>query len=597
MLPQLAPRRHARALVLALALTPATVAAQSASAAADRGVVRGPHGARLDSLLSRLAAFGLSGSILVAKGDTVVLHRGYGLANRGTGAPMTAETPLMIGSLSKQITAAAIVKLEAERKLTTTDTLGKFFPGLPPEKAGITLHQVLTHTAGFPYLESNMFAEVSREEAVRGALALPLDRKPGERYAYANPGYTILAGVIERASGETFEAYLTKHLFAPAGMRNTGFMGEARWREPRVATRSYSDANDEGPIASFPGIAKAVGAGSVITTAGDLFRWDQALRGSALFPDSAKRKMFTAHVPTGQGPVSYGYGWNVVKTPRNTTLINHGGDIGGYNADMRRYVDEGFTVIFLSNARVGGAGYRQAVMNSVALQMVGAPGGLQPPAVARVAPDALRPHAGTYALPSGARLAVRVDSAPGGAGRLVLSAESQEGISLLAGADTTQRAPERDLSERAGKVAEAVARGDVEPLVALLHPSIPPDGVRLGVQQAVRALRDTVGDFVRAEVLGTAVRSPGAATTYVRLHYARGTRIAGYGWSAVGPGQHRIAAIDDDLRAAMETRFVPESATTFAAFDMFTNRTVRATFSSGTVTVSGPGGTVTGRKV
>ncbi|HKG95961.1 MAG TPA: serine hydrolase domain-containing protein [Gemmatimonadaceae bacterium] len=585
------------ATLLLLSLAAAPIRAQS-PAAADTGVVRGQMGAALDQLLSRLAAYGLSGAMLVAKGDTVVLHRGYGLANRAANAPVAPETPFMIGSLSKQITAAAIVKLEAERKLATTDTLGKFFPGLPPEKARITLHQLLTHTAGYPYLEPNMFAEVSREQAVRQALELPLDRPPGERYAYANPGYTILAGVVERASGETFEAYLTKHLLEPAGMRSTGFMGEPRWRDARVTTHSYSDANDEGPMAGFPGIAKAVGAGSIITTAGDLFRWERALRGGALLPDSATRKLWAPHVPTGQGPVSvsYGYGWNVVRTLRNTTLINHGGDIGGYNADMRRYADEGFTVIFLSNARSGGVGYRQAVMNSMALTMVGAPGGLQPPAVARLSPAALRPHAGTYALPSGARLAARLDSA-GGTARLVLSAESQEGISLLAGADSSRRAMEQELNALAGRVAEAAARGDVEPLVAALHPSIPTDGARDGVQAAMRALRDTLGDFARAEVVGTAVRSPGSATTYVRLHFARGSRLGAYGWSAVGPGQLRIAGIDDDLPAAMATPFLPESPTTLAAFDMFASKTVRATFSSGSVTIAGPGGSATARRV
>src|SRR5215208_1225710 len=289
------------ATLLLLSLAAAPIRAQS-PAAADTGVVRGQMGAALDQLLSRLAAYGLSGAMLVAKGDTVVLHRGYGLANRAANAPVAPETPFMIGSLSKQITAAAIVKLEAERKLAKTDTLGKFFPGLPPEKARITLHQLLTHTAGFPYLDPNMFAEVSRDEAVRGALALPLDRQSGERYAYASPGYTILAGVVERASGETFEAYLTKHLLEPAGMRRTGFMGEARWRDPGVPTHSYSDANDEGAMSAFPGMAKAVGAGSIITTAGDLFRWERALRGGALLPDSVTRKLWAPHVPTGQGP-------------------------------------------------------------------------------------------------------------------------------------------------------------------------------------------------------------------------------------------------------------------------------------------------------
>ena len=132
-------------LLLALTLPSASALAQRREPVAP--IVKGELGARLDAYMTRLSAFGMSGSLLVAKGGEVILDKGYGLADRKRGVPVEPSTPFMIGSLSKQFTAAAILKLEMEGKLSTSDTLGRFFPGAPADKRGITLHQLLTHTA------------------------------------------------------------------------------------------------------------------------------------------------------------------------------------------------------------------------------------------------------------------------------------------------------------------------------------------------------------------------------------------------------------------------------------------------------------------
>src|SRR5690349_2864112 len=115
-------------------------------------IVRGEVGARVDSFLTRAAMHGLSGSILVAQRGEVVLHKGYGLADRERDVSIGPNTPFFIGSLAKQFTATAILSLEADGKLELDDSLGAFFKNVPPDKRGVTLRHLLSHTSGLPYL-------------------------------------------------------------------------------------------------------------------------------------------------------------------------------------------------------------------------------------------------------------------------------------------------------------------------------------------------------------------------------------------------------------------------------------------------------------
>src|SRR5262249_18517685 len=145
-------------------------------------------------------------------------------------ARVTADDPFLIGSLSKQFTAAGILALEADGRLRVTDSLGRFFPDAPAATRGITLDQLMTHTAGLPYLtRRSMFESRPRDSVMSEMLALPLDRPPGTRYAYSTPGYVLLAGVIERASGRRFEDFMRSRVFARAGLTRT------RCLEPSLA--------------------------------------------------------------------------------------------------------------------------------------------------------------------------------------------------------------------------------------------------------------------------------------------------------------------------------------------------------------------------
>jgi CubicO group peptidase (beta-lactamase class C family) len=581
-------------LVLFLALaacaphTPPNQAPTQPGVAATAPIVRGEAGPLVDDYLRRLEAYGMAGSILVALGDEVVLQQGYGLANRAAAVPIGPDTPFVIGSLSKQFTAAAVVKLEAQGKLSIDERLERFFPDAPADKRGITVAQLLSHSSGLPYLtDRDMMGEAPRPEMMGEMLGLPLVFAPGTQYSYSSPGYSLLAGVIEAASGRTFERYVAEELFAPAGMTATGFMGEPRW--DAAPTHSYSGNFDEGPMRDFGRMDRGVGAGTVITTPGDLWKWVQALRKDSVLPASAREKLWTAHIPMGQPNMSHGYGWNVIDTPRGT-IVGHGGDLGGYNADCRIYIERDMVLIFESNGRPSGPGYRDAVVNNVSLLLGGDPHP-EPPSVQDVDAAALAGHAGTYTLPSGGHVEVRVEGA-----RAQISADSQAGIALLAGASAGEGLA-AELSATTAVVADATARKDYAPMQANLHASLPFGGMQAELDATIDELAARLGPYQGTDVLGTAVVSPRSARTYFRLRFERGADIGAYGW--VGG---KIMAIEGELGRAGETVFAPESADVLAAYDLFTGRAVRATFvrdaAGKTVAVrfSGPGGEVEARR-
>ena len=120
------------------------------AAPARAEIVKGPLGTKLDRDMNELAGYGYSGSVVVAQNGEVVLNKGYGLADRAHGTPFTSDTLFDIASISKQFTAAAVLRLEMQGKLKVEDPIKRFFPEAPPDKAAITLHQLLTHTAGLP---------------------------------------------------------------------------------------------------------------------------------------------------------------------------------------------------------------------------------------------------------------------------------------------------------------------------------------------------------------------------------------------------------------------------------------------------------------
>ncbi len=308
---------------------------------------------QIDQYVTSAADHGFSGALLVARNSKVILSKGYGLANREKQIPNTDQTVFTIGSITKQFTAAAILKLEMAGKLRVSDNITAFFPDVPEDKQSITLHHLLTHTAGFPGVIGDDFDPVERDAFVALAMQTPLLHEPGNQYEYSNVGYSLLGAVVEIVSGQPYEAFLREHLFLSAGMIRTGYQLPG-WKPDDLA-HGYRSGADWGTLHDRPWAVDGPGwhlraNGGILSTLGDMYRWHCALEGRQILSEKAKKAMFTPHVQEGENADShYGYGWAIFTTPRNTRLVAHNGGNTIFAADMLRFVDEGVVIIGFSN--------------------------------------------------------------------------------------------------------------------------------------------------------------------------------------------------------------------------------------------------------
>ena len=323
-------------------------------------IVAGPLGAKLDQEVQTLAGQGFSGTLLAAKDGNVLLEKAYGFSDFANKQPMAIQTVLDTASLTKQFTGAAILKLQMAGKLRTTDTLAAFFNDVPPDKAAITLHQLLTHSAGFAQDYGKLEDKIGRDEAIRLYFTQPLLFQPGSRFEYSNVGYTVLAAIIEKNSGQSYEEYLRDQLFLPSGMTSTGYRLPG-WDKEQVA--HYPPSGDAkaleiDSLLDRPGpYWHMIGAGGILTTVDDLYKWYKALQGDTVLDEVSKEQLFGKQIEY-QGPggtVYYGYGWGIMHTPRGTTMIGHnGGDSWGTSSDFRWFPDENAVLIVLSNSFLQG---------------------------------------------------------------------------------------------------------------------------------------------------------------------------------------------------------------------------------------------------
>jgi len=312
--------------------------------------------AKLDSYLTKATSeVGFSGAVLVARGEGILLHEGYGWADLKKTSPVKAETKFYIASITKQFTAAAVLKLEEMGRLSVRDTISKYLKDVPPDKAGITVHHLLTHTSG---LAQNYAADGidNREEAVRAILRGPLKSSPGELFRYTNDGYNLLAVIVEIASGQTYEAFLRRRLLRPAGMSRTGFWGEvpAKGEQPVAQAPREISQKIKSPNWGFRG------ATGMYSTAGDLYKWHRALSANKVLKSVGREKLMAPHVATARG--DYGYGWFISQANRGPKVVWTAGTEGfGHNAIIKTYPD-GTVIIVTSNAgNISGAPARDVI--------------------------------------------------------------------------------------------------------------------------------------------------------------------------------------------------------------------------------------------
>jgi CubicO group peptidase (beta-lactamase class C family) len=291
-------------------------------------------------------------AILVTKNGEVLLRKGYGMADLEQGIPLTPEMVFRIGSVTKQFTAAAILLLEQEGKLSVTDDLRKYLPEYPTHGKVITLEHLLTHTSGIrSYTDMKVFGEKLRSDlSVEEVIALfqnePLGFEPGTKYAYNNSGYFLLGAVIEKVSGKSYETYLREKIFEPLGMSQT-YYGSATRVLPKRA-QGYDALDGEFQNAEYLSMTLPYAAGSLLSTVDDLAKWDRALEGTVLLRRSSLEKWWNPFaLPNGES-AHYGYGWGLSEY-EGRRVVSHGGGINGFTCQLLRIPEERLFVVVLTN--------------------------------------------------------------------------------------------------------------------------------------------------------------------------------------------------------------------------------------------------------
>jgi len=289
---------------------------------------------------------GFGGAVLVARDGKPIVNRGYGMADVELNVPNTAQTKFRIGSLTKQLTAAAILLLQERGKLNVRDGICKYLADCPAAWQSITIHQLLTHTSGIPNItalpdwEAKKTLPATMAQSIARFRDLPLEFKSGEQFKYSNSNYLLLGLIIEKASAKSYEAFMKENIFAPLKMADTGLDHSEQLLKNRAA--GYSLDGETIVNAAYVEMSLPFAAGALYSTAEDLFRWEQALYTENFLSRKSLDAMFTAEKN------GYAYGWGVGML-NNRRHHAHTGGIEGFSSHISRFPDERVTVVVLLN--------------------------------------------------------------------------------------------------------------------------------------------------------------------------------------------------------------------------------------------------------
>src|SRR5687767_2789037 len=293
------------------------------------------------------------GTVLVARGTDVILSKGYGSANLEWDIPNTPQTKFRLGSITKQFTAASILLLQERGKLSVQDPVCKYIAECPKTWEPVTIHHLLVHTSGIPSYTDVKSPEEFRKLSltqvtptgfVDSFKSKPLEFPVGEKMKYNNSGYFMLGYIIEKVSGQSYEAFLQENIFTPLKMANTGYDTHDRILKNRAT--GYSKRGDKIVNSNYLDMTVPYAAGSLYSTVEDLFAWNEALFSDKLLSAKSREAMMTVDKN------NYAYGLAVNKQ-HNRKMISHGGGINGFNTILARFPEEKITTVVLRNADYG----------------------------------------------------------------------------------------------------------------------------------------------------------------------------------------------------------------------------------------------------
>lgn len=289
-------------------------------------------------------------SLAVVKNGNTVVNKGYGLANVEWNMPVTSETVIRLGSVSKQFFATAILKLADDGKLSIEDPVHKFFPDAPETWRPIQIKHLLSHSSGLkregPAYNNNIIQPDL--VIIRSAYSLPLEFKTGEKYQYCNLAYFMLAEIITQVSKMPWQNYIRENLFLPAGMKNSGMTDFY----PIIPNRASGYMHKGDTLVNADAMYAVRPSGGFLSTSSDMILWDKAMREKKIILKKESWdllwKPFIKVSDKAESKLFYGFGW-FVDEYNGHRIIMHGGSNTGFRSHYDRFVNDGLSIIVLTN--------------------------------------------------------------------------------------------------------------------------------------------------------------------------------------------------------------------------------------------------------
>jgi CubicO group peptidase (beta-lactamase class C family) len=309
---------------------------------------------RIESYLEEFEKIGFAGTVLIELDGKSIISKGYGFRNVEFNKKNTPNTIFDIGSLTKQFTASAILKLEMQGELSTSDTITKFFQNIPVDKSIITIHDLLRHQSGLEGQVGEDYEPISDQDFIETVMKSTLKFKVGSDYSYSNIGYSLLALIIEKVTRQSYEQYLYENLWKPSGMETTGY-SRPNFDADLIAIGYGIDYKNWGRPTEKKWNGKApyrhlLGNGGILSTSEDMFKWHKSLMTENVLSKEAKEKLYHPSIRANENSKAiYAYGWDVSKTNRNTFRVWHNGTNNIFYADFMRFIEEKTTLVLMSN--------------------------------------------------------------------------------------------------------------------------------------------------------------------------------------------------------------------------------------------------------
>jgi CubicO group peptidase (beta-lactamase class C family) len=511
------------AVLIALAVSPSPRPAAASDTDKEKAAISDTR-----TYFKRLEKLGFAGVVLVAKGGAPLFAEGFGLADRERGLRWTPATVSCAGSITKQFTGAAILKIEEDKKLSVTDPITLYFKDVPADKAKITLHQLLSHSSGLDDPQGiDDYDPVPLAEYVRRVLAQPLLFAPGTGYTYSNANFSLLGAIIEKLSGMSYEAFVRERLFLPNGMYETGYI-LPQWGDGRMA-QGYDNAGKLwGTVLGRPMAADgphwALRAnGGIHSTVYDMLRWSQALLGGRVLSPESMKKLWAPHVSEG-GDTFYGYGWSIAKAPDGMKIVTHNGGNGIFFADFAIVPDAGLVVFLMTNV-IAESPVANTLLEQLGMRFLAGQHYPSIPEIVDTDKAALTALAGTYRLPGdGGGYRLTMDGKA-----LFIEAEGPKAFALLNSVREAEPGRLDKLNRLTGQIIAGNRKGDFAPLFKAYGGRNPMDLLKTRWADVTQMIEKDRGRILRHEVLGTA-RTQDRDETVVRFYCEKGSTDMTYVW-------------------------------------------------------------------